>query len=129
MFYFFRKSFYNCKIMITSEIIEKYQKLHASLKYDEAQELMQFLDDTELEDLYYRKSNIFTKLQIQREDAYKVESYIDQAISLFLEVLSNKGISKEEYKVMNSDELITYITKLVTKEELFDLIKQLEKLK
>ena len=120
---------YLCRIMITSEIIEKYQKLHASLKYDEAQELMQFLDDTELEDLYYRKSNIFTKLQIQREDAYKVESYIDQAISLFLELLSNKGISKEEYKVMNSDELITYITKLVTKEELFDLIKQLEKLK
>ena len=115
--------------MITSEIIEKYQKLHASLKYDEAQELMQFLDDTELEDLYYRKSNIFTKLQIQREDAYKVESYIDQAISLFLEVLSNKGISKEEYKVMNSDELVTYITKIVTKEELFDHIKQLEKLK
>ena len=30
---------------------------------------------------------------------------------------------------MNSDELVAYITKLVTKEELFDLIKQLEKLK
>lgn len=90
---------------------------------------MQFLDDKELEDLYIKHNNVFTKLQVKKEDAYKVESYIDQAISIFKEFLNKRGISKEEYNVMNSDELVTYITKLVTKEELFDLIKQLEKLK
>ena len=115
--------------MMTDEITEKYKKLHASLKYNEAQELMQFLDDKELIDLYNKKNYLFTKLQIEEGDAYKVESYIDEAISLFKDAINSKGISEEEYKVMNSDELVTYITKLITKEELFDIIKQLEKLK
>ena len=121
--------YYKLAIMITAEIEQKYKKLQSQLKYEEAQELMQFLDDKELEDLYIKHNNVFTKLQVKKEDAYKVESYIDQAISIFKEFLNKRGISKEEYNVMNSDELITYITKLVTKEELFDLIKQLEKLK
>ena len=112
--------------MITAEIEQKYKKLQAQLKYEEAQELMQFLDDKELEDLYIKHNNVFTKLQVKKEDAYKVESYIDQAISIFKEFLNKRGISKEEYNVMNSDELVTYITKLISKDDLYDIIKQLE---
>lgn len=114
--------------MITTEIEQKYKKLQSQLKYEEAQELMQFLDDKELEDLYIKYNNVFTKLQVKKEDAYKVESYIDQAISIFKEYLNKRGISKEEYNVMNSDELVTYITKLISKDDLYDIIKQLEAL-
>lgn len=119
---------YKLAIMITTEIEQKYKKLQSQLKYEEAQELMQFLDDKELEDLYIKYNNVFTKLQVKKEDAYKVESYIDQAISIFKEHLNKRGISKEEYNVMNSDELVTYITKLISKDDLYDIIKQLETL-
>lgn len=120
--------YYKLAIMITTEIEQKYKKLQSQLKYEEAQELMQFLDDKELEDLYIKYNNVFTKLQVKKEDAYKVESYIDQAISIFKEYLNKRGISKEEYNVMNSDELVTYITKLISKDDLYDIIKQLETL-
>ena len=120
--------YYKLAIMITTEIEQKYKKLQSQLKYEEAQELMQFLDDKELEDLYIKYNNVFTKLQVKKEDAYKVESYIDQAISIFKEYLNKRGISKEEYNVMNSDELVTYITKLISKDDLYDIIKQLEAL-
>ena len=120
--------YYKLAIMITTEIEQKYKKLQSQLKYEEAQELMQFLDDKELEDLYIKHNNVFTKLQVKKEDAYKVESYIDQAISIFKEYLNKRGISKEEYNVMNSDELVTYITKLISKDDLYDIIKQLEAL-
>ena len=120
--------YYKLAIMITAEIEQKYKKLQAQLKYEEAQELMQFLDDKELEDLYIKHNNVFTKLQVKKEDAYKVESYIDQAISIFKEHLNKRGISKEEYNVMNSDELVTYITKLISRDDLYDIIKQLEAL-
>lgn len=120
--------YYKLAIMITTEIEQKYKKLQSQLKYEEAQELMQFLDDKELEDLYIKHNNVFTKLQVKKEDAYKVESYIDQAISIFKEYLNKRGISKEEYNVMNSDELVTYITKLISKDDLYDIIKQLETL-
>ena len=120
--------YYKLAIMITTEIEQKYKKLQSQLKYEEAQELMQFLDDKELEDLYIKHNNVFTKLQVKKEDAYKVESYIDQAISIFKEYLNKRGISKEEYNVMNSDELITYITKLISRDDLYDIIKQLEAL-
>ena len=54
--------YYKLAIMITAEIEQKYKKLQAQLKYEEAQELMQFLDDKELEERYKEYCDLLSEM-------------------------------------------------------------------
>ena len=94
--------------------------------FKHARELMEMITDEELVKIYSQNPGIFSELS--QETEYK-EEYISEAISIFVEYLRNKGLSKDEFEVMTFDDVMGYVSNILSNmssSSLYEFIKELE---
>lgn len=107
------------------ELLEKQSKERIELRFKHAKELMDLISDEELAQIYSEYPEVFAELSYSRE--YRIHT-IEEAINIFIEFLKNKGISEDEYESMTVDDVIDYLSELITRKtsSIWDLIKELE---
>lgn len=115
--------------MNLENILLKYQKLEAKLKYEKAQEILSLINDEELCELFTKYPTVFQKLSgMPLEDAYKNLDDIEQATEIFINQIKSRGLTRDEYNIMTKDDIIEYFGELFKKNnfDIFDIIKVLE---
>ena len=115
--------------MSLENILLKYQKLEAKLKYEKAQEILSLISDEELYELFTKYPAVFQKLSgMPSEDAYKNLDDIEKATEIFISQIKSKGLTRDEYNIMTKDDIIEYFGKLFKRDnfDIFDIIKALE---
>lgn len=115
--------------MSLENILLKYQKLEAKLKYEKAQEILSLISDEELYELFTKYPAVFQKLSgMPSEDAYKNIDDIEKATEIFINQIKSKGLTRDEYNIMTKDDIIEYFGKLFKRDnfDIFDIIKALE---
>ncbi len=115
--------------MSLENILLKYQKLEAKLKYEKAQEILSLISDEELYELFTKYPAVFQKLSgMPSEDAYKNLDDIEKATEIFINQVKSKGLTRDEYNIMTKDDIIEYFGKLFKRDnfDIFDIIKALE---
>ena len=115
--------------MSLENILLKYQKLEAKLKYKKAQEILSLISDEELCELFTKYPAVFQKLSgMPSEDAYKNLDDIEKATEIFINQVKSKGLTRDEYNIMTKDDIIEYFGKLFKRDnfDIFDIIKALE---
>lgn len=115
--------------MSLENILLKYQKLEAKLKYEKAQEILSLISDEELYELFTKHPAVFQKLSgMPSEDAYKNLDDIEKATEIFINQVKSKGLTRDEYNIMTKDDIIEYFGKLFKRDnfDIFDIIKALE---
>lgn len=115
--------------MNLENILLKYQKLEAKLKYEKAQEILSLISDEELYELFTKYPAVFQKLSgMSSEDAYKNLDDIEKATEIFINQIKSRGLTRDEYDIMTKDDIIEYFGKLFKKDnfDIFDIIKVLE---
>lgn len=106
------------------ELLKRQEKEKSELLFKHAKELMDMITDEELVEIYSQYPELFSELSYGSDKLYLVEN----AINIFAEYLMNKGISKDEFGVMTVDDVIEYLSQLITEKNdmLWNIIKQLE---
>lgn len=115
--------------MSLENILLKYQKLEAKLKYEKAQEILSLISDEELCELFTKYPTVFQKLSgMSSEDAYKNLDDIEKATEIFINQIKSRGLTRDEYNIMTKDDIIEYFGKLFKRDnfDIFDIIKALE---
>ena len=111
--------------MSLENILLKYQKLEAKLKYEKAQEILSLISDEELCELFTKYPAVFQKLSgMPSEDAYKNLDDIEKATEIFINQVKSKGLTRDEYNIMTKDDIIEYFGKLFKRDnfDIFDII-------
>lgn len=115
--------------MNLENILLKYQKLEAKLKYEKAQEILSLISDEELYELFTKYPAVFQRLSgMSLEDAYKNLDDIEKATEIFINQIKSRGLTRDEYDIMTKDDIIEYFEKLFKRDnfDIFDVIKALE---
>lgn len=115
--------------MSLENILLKYQKLEAKLKYEKAQEILSLISNEELCELFTKYPTVFQKLSgMSSEDAYKNLDDIEKATEIFINQIKSRGLTRDEYNIMTKDDIIEYFGKLFKRDnfDIFDIIKALE---
>lgn len=115
--------------MNLENILLKYQKLEAKLKYEKAQEILSLISDEELYELFTKYPAVFQKLSgMSLEDAYKNLEDIEKATEIFINQIKSRGLTRDEYDIMTKDDIMEYFEKLFKRDnfDIFDVIKALE---
>ena len=96
-----------------NDILLKYQKLEAKLKYEEAQELLSLISDDELYELFMKYPEVFQNVSaIKIETAYKNIKDIEDAINIFINHINSRNLTREEYDAMTKDDILDYFGNL-----------------
>ena len=114
-----------------NDILLKYQKLEAKLKYEEAQELLSLISDDELYELFMKYPEVFQNVStIKIETAYKNIKDIEDAINIFINHINSRNLTREEYDAMTKDDILDYFGNLFkeTNADILDTINGLENL-
>ena len=114
-----------------NDILLKYQKLEAKLKYEEAQELLSLISDDELYELFIKYPEVFQNVSaIKIETAYKNIKDIEDAINIFINHINSRNLTREEYDAMTKDDILDYFGNLFkeTNADILDTINGLENL-
>ena len=106
------------------ELLKKQKEEKSELLFKHARQLMDMITDDELVEIYSQHPELFSELSYGSENLCLVED----AIEIFAEYLMNKGLTKDEFGVMTIDDVIDYLSQLITEKNdmLWDIIKHLE---
>lgn len=106
------------------QLLERQKKEKSELLFKHARELMDMITDEELVEIYSQYPELFSEISCGGTKTCLVED----AIEIFKEFLLNKGLSRDEFGVMTIDDVVDYLSELITEKNdiLWDIIKQLE---
>jgi hypothetical protein len=117
-------------------INKQYEEKEVKLLYDKAVALMNLLSDEEYEQVITDNADIFKLASHPERGEFYLQdkSNLIRINEIFTNFIVSKGLSRDEFNSMTTDEIKEYILDVVSSldeykpDELFQLIKNLEKL-
>lgn len=107
------------------KLLERQKKEKSELLFKHARELMDMITDDELVEIYSQYPELFAEISHGGDHRIYL---LEEAIEIFTDFLTTKGISKDEYEAMTVDDVVEYLSELITRKtkSIWDLIKELE---
>lgn len=96
-------------------LLHSYEVANAKLLFHKAQALLQLISDEELELLFIKYPQLFNKEIDSKMESQTVSSKeLSEIIRIFIRIIRERHLSKDEFDIMTLDDIKEYINKQIT---------------